>query len=266
MTSHSTLLLCTLLAGCLSYIWQLQAELHSLHLHTQTLETLAKRDKIEPFAGLSQRHPANPDWVNEEREHDILHPPVETADDSIHLLRSNWEGYLRKHTPSAWEGEKAKVDCASPEGVVVPVELLKGSDGKGEFEFALEKARIALKECGFVYLDNLFSREQVEAFRDAFVAFRASKESESFRYPCQGEGRVEHMVPFRPPFNTTQLYADPHLLAVIQRFLNAKVKLELMTVIDSPPGSGDQRWHQGWSFLFHEEERLPPYRSVLNRE
>ena len=36
-----------------------------------------------------------------------------------------------------------------------------------------------------------------------------------------------------------------------------------MTVINSPPGSGDQRWHQGWRYLFHPEERLPPYAVVV---
>ena len=36
-----------------------------------------------------------------------------------------------------------------------------------------------------------------------------------------------------------------------------------MTVINSPPGSGDQRWHQGWRYLFHPNERLPPYAVVV---
>mmetsp|Transcript_3471 Transcript_3471/g.4673 ORF Transcript_3471/g.4673 Transcript_3471/m.4673 type:complete len:165 (-) Transcript_3471:1229-1723(-) len=36
-----------------------------------------------------------------------------------------------------------------------------------------------------------------------------------------------------------------------------------MTVIDSPPGSGNQRWHQGWRKLFHEAERIPPYSIVV---
>jgi hypothetical protein len=36
-------------------------------------------------------------------------------------------------------------------------------------------------------------------------------------------------------------------------------QLELMTIITSPPGSKHQRWHQGWRYLFHPEERLPPY-------
>ena len=34
-------------------------------------------------------------------------------------------------------------------------------------------------------------------------------------------------------------------------------------MIDSTPGSRDQRWHQGWRYLFHPEERLPPYAIVV---
>ena len=80
----------------------------------------------------------------------------------------------------------------------------------------------------------------------------------------QGAGRVEHLLPFRPPFNeSAALYADPRLLTILYDFLGEHVKLELMTVINSPPGSGDQRWHQGWRYLFHPEERLPPYAVVV---
>ena len=39
--------------------------------------------------------------------------------------------------------------------------------------------------------------------------------------------------------------------------------MELMTVITSPPGSKHQRWHQGWRYLFHPDERLPPFAVVV---
>lgn len=45
-------------------------------------------------------------------------------------------------------------------------------------------------------------------------------------------------------------------------FSHEQFKMELMTVITSPPGSGDQRWHQGWRYLFHPDERLPPFAAV----
>ena len=58
---------------------------------------------------------------------------------------------------------------------------------------------------------------------------------------------------------------DRRLTSAAASYINAQeqFKLELMTVITSPPGSGDQRWHQGWRYLFHPDERLPPYADYL---
>jgi len=52
---------------------------------------------------------------------------------------------------------------------------------------------------------------------------------------------VEVMLPFREPFNDTRLYGDYRIRSIVGAFLDAEFKLELMTVIDSPPGSGNQR-------------------------
>ena len=68
---------------------------------------------------------------------------------------------------------------------------------------------------------------------------------------------------FREPFNNSKIYADPRLLALLSDFLQEQFKLELMTVITSPPGSKHQRWHQGWRYLFHPDERLPPFAVVV---
>ena len=38
-------------------------------------------------------------------------------------------------------------------------------------------------------------------------------------------------------------------------YLGEQIKMELMTVISSPPGSGNQRWHQGYRYLFDPNER-----------
>ena len=46
------------------------------------------------------------------------------------------------------------------------------------------------------------------------------------------------MLPFREPFNTSEIYADPRLMTVLGDFFNQEqFKMELMTVITSPPGS-----------------------------
>ena len=145
-------------------------------------------------------------------------------------------------------------------------------------------------------LDELFSAEVIDAFRAAVERFVADDARAPVRYPVQGDGRVEHMLPFASPFNDTlALHAEPTLRAVVRGFLRGGFKvgrggfslkspdererarrarartcrcrgcvgdeaaahpapnsaavlaqLELLTVIDSTPGSRDQRWHQGW--------------------
>ena len=42
----------------------------------------------------------------------------------------------------------------------------------------------------------MFSPATVATFRDAYFALRDSEEGAEMRYPCQGQGRIEHMVPF----------------------------------------------------------------------
>ena len=121
----------------------------------------------------------------------------------------------------------------------------------------------ALRECGFVYLDNIYPADRVHAFRKAYERFRATPEAKAFEYPCQGQGRREHMLPFARPFNESTIYSDPRLLTLLGDFLGDEFKMELMTVITSPPGSKNQRWHQGWRYLFHPDERLPPYAVVV---
>jgi len=72
------------------------------------------------------------------------------------------------------------------------------------------------------------------------------------------------MIPFRPPFNlSTALYQDSRLHDILFQLFVGRFKLELQTVITSTPGSGNQRWHQGFQYLFHPEERLPPYAVVV---
>ena len=155
------------------------------------------------------------------------------------------------------------------------------------------RARRSLRECGFVYLDNFLSRAKVQAVREAYEAFKRTAAAKDFVYPCQGEGRIEHMLPFAPPFNDSTVYADRRLLTLLGDYLGDGFKMELMTVINSPPGTGHQRWHQGWRYapsrrslllpapmvptvhdvalrpsrprryLFHPDERLPPYAVVV---
>jgi len=98
--------------------------------------------------------------------------------------------------------------CTDLSGVVLtPAELAMPMT-----DAARAKARRALTDCGFVVLDNLIPADKVARVRAAYMKLRDSREGKDFKYPCQGEGRVEHMLPFEPPFNDSGVYDDPRLL------------------------------------------------------
>ena len=117
-------------------------------------------------------------------------------------------------------------------------------------------------DCGYVVLDNMYRRRRVDELRDAYEALKAGPDGPLFGTRC-GRRPPSTCCPSSAFNESAALYADPRLLTILYDFLGEHVKLELMTVINSPPGSGDQRWHQGWRYLFHPEERLPPYAVVV---
>ena len=187
---------------------------------------------------------------------------------------SDWNDFLRKHTPKAFdavaEEEDAEPDQTAPDfcrelsGIVITEKDLV-TDGQGLLsEEVRARALRSLTECGYVYLDNIISRAKVDEIREAYMAFRQTDEAKDFVYPVQGQQRYEHMLPFRAPFNDSSIYAEPRLMQILaDYFTQEQFKMELMTVITSQPGSLDQRWHQGWRYLFHPDERLPPYAAVV---
>ncbi|KAJ8599049.1 hypothetical protein CTAYLR_009817 [Chrysophaeum taylorii] len=128
-----------------------------------------------------------------------------------------------------------------------------------------DTAKLALRDCGFAYFESLFEKSTIERLRLAIERFLERPDSAAFRYPCQGEGRVEHMLPFEAPFNeTTGIHHDPRIVALARAVLGDRFKLELMTVINSTTErSAHQRWHQGWRYLFSPEERLPTYAIIV---
>ena len=63
--------------------------------------------------------------------------------------------------------------------------------------------------------------------------------------------------------STASPYASPILRSIVQHFLHDPYKLELMTIINSNPNSLNQRWHQGWRYLWEQTERIPPTALVV---
>jgi len=146
--------------------------------------------------------------------------------DSVPKLRQEWGDYLKTATPAAFEEEVNEVDCRT-EAIIAAKDLL-GQDLKPEVR---DPAVMLLRECGFVYLDDLFDKELLRKIRRAYEDFKTNDPDVGlFRYPCQGTGRLEHMLPFRPPFNESEVYGDRRLLSVVMHHLKARFKLELISM------------------------------------
>lgn len=246
---------CALAVGLLV---ALLADRHDLARRLARYERLADRRGSRNFA-----------WVSDPETLPAPRPGHEDAD--LAPLRRAWQNHLDATTPRRWQEdvektdvrgeEESAIDCAA-DIVVQHKTLAEETWSNG---IALGRAVERLRECGVVYLDNLFSAAFVETLRQYYYDFIETEEASIFRYPCQGSGRIEHMMPFAPPFNVSETspFGDHRLRDIISAFLGPPLKLELVTIINSQQGSGDQRWHQGWRYLFHEAERLPPYAVVV---
>jgi len=226
-------------------------------------DNLPWQERLQSIRKGREKHENSDEFINA-----LFDDPSRRFPDGANL--SEWESFLRTQTPSRFDAadegkdggdaDKAPAFCHELHGVVISERELNEPALSVEVR---ARALRALTECGYVYLDNLVPKERVARLREAYMDFRQTDEATDFLYPCQGEGRVEHMLPFRAPFNSSDIYADPRLMTVLGDFFShEQFKMELMTVITSPPGSGDQRWHQGWRYLFHPDERLPPFAAV----
>lgn len=249
------------------------------HLVKELAETKAK---LQRFRELEGRPRHNTPWVNALHEAEVRDRTAGRDEDSddvkMALLRNRraafpeghhldaWEAHLDQSTPSPFkhangtvEAWPAGINCRDIQQVVVSEREL--SSGRFTDSTAARAARL-LRECGFVYLDNFFPRKVVAQLREAFEAFKKTPLAQDFVYPVQGAERVEYMLPFAPPFNDTYIH-DTRLMKILEGFLGGRFKMELQTIINSLTGSDNQRWHQGWRYLFHPEERLPPYAAVV---
>jgi ectoine hydroxylase-related dioxygenase (phytanoyl-CoA dioxygenase family) len=269
------------LALATSCIVPLLVLLFALERQRLATQLAAVERKLAAYESLAHRAD-NPPWQEELHEERLLRDKLEESPDFVDELFaeprrfphghnvSSWQAHVRESTPAAYEDSEHSLEstpawCSgSPDlsGIVMSQDEMHPASGQLSNE-TRRRVQRALKECGYVYLDNMFSRATVAALREAYMALRESEEGKQMVYPCQGTGRVEHMLPFRAPFNSSEIYADRRLLTILQDYLKEQFKLELMTVITSPPGSKHQRWHQGWRYLFHPDERLPPYAVVV---
>ena len=138
--------------------------------------------------------------------------------------------------------------------------VISKSNLESDLVGSVVSANKAIRRCGFVYLDSLYESDVVANWTKSFREFmKRENGGGDWRYPCQGIGRSEVMLPFEEPFNETSIYGNIHLRSILAHAFKGTFKMELQTVITSSPGSGNQRWHQGWRYLFDQNERRQKY-------
>jgi hypothetical protein len=107
---------------------------------------------------------------------------------------SAWAREVDTRTPSAFrEAVGSGATLSNPlQALLSAAQLAPGAFDDAEAVAGLR----ALRECGFVLLDNFFSAEATDAPRTTYTLFRddVSGGAAPFRYPVQGVGRVEHML------------------------------------------------------------------------
>ena len=141
--------------------------------------------------------------------------------------------------PNFMEGEDPPVECGQPSNVIITKEELSAPFGLAPA--VRRRAARAIKQCGFLYLDEMFSNSVIDRFKDAyddFKAFENQREARTgevgpWRYPVQGVGRREYFLPFRHPFNSTQIYGDGRLRTILAGLLILCIFLS-----DTAPGGG----------------------------
>jgi hypothetical protein len=168
-----------------------------------------------------------------------------------------WKEWVDGHTPVEFQNKTSPIDCYDAQQVSIDCSVPWDASKTA-------RAVTLMNECGFVNLVNFFPKSKMNKFKQDWDAFEKNEsESKIYKYPVQGEGRYEYLMPFKAPFNTSFVYQDERMRSILWDFFGGRFKLELPTIITSKAGSKNQRWHSGNNYLFHPEERLPPYAVVV---
>ncbi len=118
----------------------------------------------------------------------------------------------------------------------------------------LKKAILLFKEHGFLKIDHLFSKE--------FIRWLAHDFADGLEWSHEGEltvgAKASHKrflvpVPFRGPFNSPRLYANPILMPLLSELLGQLFIIGSMGAVTSLPGAEDQHIHTDYYPLFEED-------------
>ena len=116
---------------------------------------------------------------------------------------------------------------------------------------------------GYVVLDHVLTQQEVEALRCAFLGFYGSFVQDTKAGPSLEVGGRRHMIGlrFEGAFADPRIFANPAVMAVVYRLLEATAIIEAYGCFVSLPGAEKQHEHHDGPHLFSSplSLMLPPY-------
>ncbi|QDT11363.1 phytanoyl-CoA dioxygenase family protein [Planctomycetes bacterium K23_9] len=121
---------------------------------------------------------------------------------------------------------------------------------------------------GALWIDQLFSRRFVQRLSKVYFRKYASlsqQELES-RYACVGDQRYMITTEVKGKFNSPDLYANGHLMPILQELLGRHFVISSFGSVIAFPGAGAQSVHMDYPPLYEDESTctsLPPHAITL---
>lgn len=104
---------------------------------------------------------------------------------------------------------------------------------------AVERANATDGDLWELHADTLASEPIVTAYSD---------------YQERSSGRIDFGLPWQPPFNDSELVADPHVLPLLYGMMGEDVELKAVRVVYALSGAPVQQFHRDGNDLFPEVE------------
>lgn len=116
---------------------------------------------------------------------------------------------------------------------------------------------------GYVVLDHVLTQQEVEALRDAFLVGYGSFLRDTGASPSLKVGGRRYMIGlgFAGPFADPRVFANPAVIALVHRLLEATAIIEAYGCFVALPGADRQQEHHDGPHLFDQQlsALLPPY-------
>jgi hypothetical protein len=132
----------------------------------------------------------------------------------------------------------------------------------------LNSAVEIFERCGFLLIKKALSTDLVRRLQKAYLSRYIGEDRSEFKQGCFPVGHKRFMigVEIAPPFDRSELYANPFVYPILVQLLGPALVLNSLGSVCAFPGSEAQHVHLDHPLLFEEgnvSEHLPPYAITL---